>query len=136
MNNLEIHITKSESQIISIETLGKEIWTLHYSPIIGINQVNYMLEKFQSKKAIQRQLEEGYIYYNISINKKDIGYFSVQPRSEKLFLSKVYLIEKQRGNGYFSQVLNFIEDLAINLKINTIELTVNKYNEQSISIYK
>lgn len=136
MSQLIFNITKSNQQIDSVVILGREIWTEHYAPIIGMDQVNYMLDKFQSAKAIKNQLNEGYIYYIINNGKKDIGYLSVQPRNNKLFLSKIYIHKTQRGNNYFSIALNYIENLARKANLKIIELTVNKYNKHSISIYQ
>ncbi len=46
-----------------VESLAYSIWREHYTPIIGRHQVEYMLEKFQSKEALLNQIEkEGYIY--------------------------------------------------------------------------
>ena len=135
MSSLIIQPTLTDLEIQSTVALGKEIWTEHYSPIIGLNQVNYMLNKFQSLEAIKNQIKDGYFYYNLKIDKNQIGYFSVQHRKDKLFLSKVYIHKSLRGNGYFNQVLKFIENIAKENRFPRIELTVNKYNKNSISIY-
>ncbi len=46
---------RNEDQIDIVESLANEIWTEHYTPIIGKDQVKYMLDKFQSKDARYRQ---------------------------------------------------------------------------------
>jgi RimJ/RimL family protein N-acetyltransferase len=135
-DKLSIIDVSTSEQIELVESLGDEIWTEHYSPIIGKDQVDYMLEKFQSVQAITNQVNSEYSYYLLNVGKGSIGYFSVQPRKNKLFLSKIYILKHERGNGYFTQVLKFIENLTTQLSLNEIELTVNKYNEDSISIYK
>ena len=38
----------TEHQIEIVESLAREIWTEHYVAIIGIEQVDYMLDRFQS----------------------------------------------------------------------------------------
>ena len=43
-------------QIKAIVEMAKEIWTEHYTPIIGKDQVDYMLDKFQSNDAISGQI--------------------------------------------------------------------------------
>ena len=48
-------------QIETVVELAKEIWTEHYVPIIGIEQVEYMLAKSQSFDAISNQIaNEGF----------------------------------------------------------------------------
>jgi diamine N-acetyltransferase len=60
-----------EDQITIVETLAGEIWTEHYTPIIGKEQVRYMLDKFQSKDAISGQIrDEGFQYFLIEEGKK------------------------------------------------------------------
>ena len=50
----------SNQDFSQIETLAREIWEEHYTPIIGAEQVAYMLDKFQSVAAMQKQIKEGY----------------------------------------------------------------------------
>ena len=62
-----------------ISKLAKDIWTEHYTPIIGVAQVNYMLEKFQSEKAITDQsLINNYKYFTIYNQSDAIGYLSIK----------------------------------------------------------
>lgn len=116
--------------------MAKEIWTTHYSPIIGINQVNYMLDQFQSIEAITNQIDEGYNYFLLKNDENNIGYLSYQIRTpHQLFLSKVYLLANHRGKGYFNQILHFLKHEAFANKANAIQLTVNKNNTNSIQTY-
>ena len=76
----------SENNLKMIETLANTIWHEHYTPIIGEEQVSYMLEKFQSVKAMFAQIEHGYHYFLISDKQKPVGYLSYEKRGEVLFL--------------------------------------------------
>ncbi len=127
----------SKAILLEIEKLAIEIWQEHYTPIIGAAQVSYMLDKFQSLAAMDRQIkEEGYLYYAIYLNNNLVGYFAVQPRTESLFLSKLYVASSMRGQGIAKLAMNFIKDLATSRNLEQIELTVNKYNKDSIAAYK
>lgn len=123
-------------ELKAIEVMADKIWKSHYTPIIGANQVEYMLEKFQSVKAMSQQIKEGYLYFTIALQDEFAGYFSIQKRKESLFLSKVYIDEQFRGKKLFDKVLKFIIDFAVEHQLKTIELTVNKYNTNSIEIYQ
>jgi len=115
--------------IDAIVALAKPIWHEHYTPIIGEQQVNYMLEKFQSREAIRSQLEQGYQYFQVGEPSNLLGYFSTQFRDNaSLFISKFYLSKLARGKGIGKQMLKFIEQLANSNKCQTIDLTVNKLN--------
>lgn len=119
-----------------LEKLASNIWTEHYSPIIGIEQVNYMLEKFQSKEAMSQQMRDGYEYFVVLEDNIPVGYFSIIPREETLFLSKAYLAKSQRGKGIFSLMMKKIMEIAKTYEKSSIELTVNKENTNSIQVYK
>ena len=121
----------------AISDLAKEIWTEHYTPIIGIDQVNYMLEKFQSKKAIKSQiLDDNYQYFSLINNNTFLGYLSIKKEETALFLSKIYIAKTSRGQGIGKAAMNFVEDQAITLNCKKIYLTVNKYNSNSIKAYQ
>lgn len=125
----------SDKQIEILSDLAKEIWEHHYNPIIGASQVAYMLAKFQSKQPIKTQLNQGYKYY-LATDNEPIGYLCLDNRLEHLFISKIYLKQSTRGNGYGKTMLNFTEKYARQLKLSRILLTVNKYNESSITFYE
>ncbi len=118
-----------------IEGLANTIWRAHYIAIIGKAQVDYMLHKFQSAKAIQQQTLEGYHYYTIHFETKAIGYFAIKQDDNNLFLSKLYLLKAKRGNGFGKQAMVYIETIAKSWNCNSISLTVNKENTNAIKTY-
>lgn len=133
-------ITKvSDKNLIPVvETLAHSIWREYFVPIIGSPQVEYMLEKFQSRQAILNQIEkDGFIYYLLEDkNGNRVGYFAVVPQQKELFLSKLYVTAENRGKGYGRCALEFIETLARDNGLSNITLTVNKNNTGSINAYK
>lgn len=127
--------THSDFELIS--KLAKDIWTEHYTPIIGIDQVNYMLEKFQSENAVKNQvLNDEYKYFIISNMEFPIGYLSIKKEDSSLFLSKIYIAKTSRGQGIGKTSMNFIEEQATLLNCEKIYLTVNKHNSNSIKAYQ
>ncbi|MBE9560420.1 MAG: GNAT family N-acetyltransferase [Proteobacteria bacterium] len=133
-----MHIEKisNNHQIEIIEALACEIWNEHFTPIIGKAQVDYMLEKFQSKKSIAKQIENGHLYFLIRKNSRHIGYLGASPESSHLFLSKLYITSAERGKGYGRKAIKFLEDLAIEKELRKILLTVNRNNSDTIETYK
>jgi diamine N-acetyltransferase len=117
--------------------LAYEIWNEHYVPIIGQDQVSYMVDKFQSFEAISAQIkEDDYEYYIINYAFEPSGYIGIKPSGEELFLSKFYIIGNKRGKGLGKRGVEFIIKLAKELGIRTISLTVNKENVNSIKAYE
>ncbi|MGD1005815.1 MAG: GNAT family N-acetyltransferase [Ignavibacteriaceae bacterium] len=126
----------TESQADVVEALAVEIWNEHYTPIIGKQQVSYMLEKFQSKEAMKEQIKNGYTYYLVEEGGCNIGYIGIELKKDELFLSKLYIKSSERGKGYGKKAVQFLEDLARGKKLNKISLTVNKNNVKSIAVYE
>jgi len=139
MNSSQITIecVQSPEEIQITSKLATDIWNEYYVPIIGQEQVNYMVDKFQSPNAIETQIKnEGYEYYVINHLLEPMGYISVKLYGNELFLSKFYIDKQKRGTGLGKAGLNFIMSRAKELKANSITLTVNKYNLDSIKVYE
>ena len=118
-----------------IEALAREIWTEHYTPIIGAEQVSYMLQHFQSRSAIEADLENGYVYSIVTLGGEPCGYSAVRPDPDGLFLSKLYVREAARGQGIARAMLNAAEAAAREAGTARIWLTCNKYNTASLAAY-
>ncbi len=131
-----IEIVSGENQIETIEGLACKIWNEYFTSIIGKAQVDYMLEKFQSKKVITEQIENGFLYFIIKNNNEPIGYIGVLPKENQLFLSKIYITSAERGKGHGRKAIEFLVNLAIEEGLNKISLTVNRNNSATIKTYK
>ncbi|MDA8030391.1 MAG: GNAT family N-acetyltransferase [Alphaproteobacteria bacterium] len=131
----------TESDIHAVAALANEIWREHYEPIIGLAQVEYMLEKFQSAAAIAAQIaEEGFCYYLIRADgdggQGDIGYLGFQREGAVMFLSKLYVKKSARGCGFGARAVGFLRELAREQGMEKIRLTVNKGNALAIAAYE
>jgi len=136
MNQIELIKVSDINAVNLVEALAAEIWTEYYTPIIGKAQVEYMLETLQSAKAINSQIENGFVYYLIKEEKDFRGYIAITLREKDLFLSKIYIKSSCRGLGYGRQVLEFVEKIAKENNLPKITLTVNKNNTESIKAYE
>ena len=134
---LEFKAVKSDEEIKNTAKLAKQIWNQHFITIISQSQIDYMVEKFQSEKAMTKQISEGYTYYNFILDGEVIGYFGICPKEDNtLFLSKLYLKKEYRGNGYARRAFEFMKKLAEEKGYSMIWLTVNKHNDSTIAVYK
>lgn len=127
----------SEEDIAEVARLAREIWQEHYLPIIGQDQVGYMLEKFQSRGAITRQIAQKHEYYLVLDRGHSAGYVSIvlDTGESKLLLSKIYIRKELRGLGLGKETLEFVENICRQHGITVIRLTVNKNNTSSMSWY-
>ncbi|MBN1871338.1 MAG: GNAT family N-acetyltransferase [Candidatus Omnitrophica bacterium] len=138
MNEVSIVPVEDTASIKEVASLAREIWREHYIAIIGEPQVEYMLGRFQSDRAIAAQIEEGYIYYLMKLHGMPVGYLSIKPQEEtkEIFLSKLYIKADHRRKGYGRIAIRFIEDSAKKRNLHSIALTVNKHNTDAISAYQ
>ncbi len=127
---------KDIRQIETVEKLAREIWIEHYTPIIGKDQVLYMLDKFQSIDTISSQIDKGIEYFLIMENEAPIGYMALEPKKNELFLSKIYILSSMRGKGLGRKAIEFAAKFARKKKLGKITLTVNKGNLSSIKAYE
>ena len=127
----------TDDQIRATARLAWEIWTEHFTAIIGADQVDYMLDKIQSVNAITDQIRnKGYIYYLIEEDKQAIGYFAIVQQEDALFLSKLYIRKTMRGKGIARKTLEFIKSIALERNLGKITLTVNRHNIGPIAAYE
>ncbi|WP_298553500.1 GNAT family N-acetyltransferase [uncultured Algibacter sp.] len=119
-----------------IETLADTIWREHYIPIVGKPQIDYMLDKFQSVMAIEKQVEDGFEYFSIFYNGTLVGYISIKQETNALFLSKIYVLSYYRGKKIGKTAMEFIEQKANIYQLKNIRLTVNINNTNSIKAYE
>jgi len=129
-----------EAQCAAVAELADEIWHEHYTPIIGAEQVEYMVAKFQSAEQILMDIKEnGFIYFTAREKGKDklIGYCGVAPQEGCLLISKLYVHSDFRGNGISRSFLEKVFTLArLEYGLEKIRLTVNKYNENAIAVHQ
>ena len=133
---INFHEVKSDSDLLLIESMANTIWHEHYTPIIGHEQVVYMLDKFQSVNTMKAQIDAGYHYFTINKDDKSIGYLSFNKRNKELFLSKIYVLKELRGKGIGKKAMTFVLDMAKGLDCMKVSLTVNKFNHNSIRAYE
>ena len=91
----------TQDQITTVAQLASMIWNEHFPAIIGQEQVNYMLEKFQSYQTIYEQISAGYRYHLLELNHHSIGYLAIKidQVDAHMQLSKFYLLQQVRRQG-------------------------------------
>jgi len=134
---IQIKPVTTESEINEIAGLAKIIWNDHYVSIIGKDQVNYMLGKYQTPKAISAQIDkDGFEYLLIIADELTVGYIGIIQRHNELFLSKFYILDSERGKGIGHAGLEFLKSRCQASGTDFITLTVNKNNLSAILAYE
>lgn len=134
---IEVRICESEEHLQVLAALAKRIWNQYFLGLISQAQIDYMVEMNQSYHAIKKAIkEQHYTYFLAYKNEQMIGYCGVKPEENRLFLSKLYVAEEARGKGVSSILLQEAITFARSLQLSSIYLTCNKYNENSLAVYR
>lgn len=127
-----------DEQIKQLAGIADIVWHEWFPSILSTEQIDYMVDKFQSYKAIKAQIKDGYEYFFVNVDGVNVGYTGVHIEQDmsKMFISKVYLLKDFRGRGYASEVFAFLEDKCTRNNLKSMYLTVNKNNSQAIAVYE
>lgn len=132
---VEFKIVDKEN-IKELANLASEIWHEYWTCLLSEEQIDYMVEKFQSENAIIEQIKnENYAYFFIIKDGIKCGYFGISRKEDYLFLSKLYLKKEYRHQGVGRKAFEKIVEIAKDFGYSSIKLTVNKNNKKTIDAY-
>ena len=108
-----------------------------YREMLSPDQIDYMMEWMYSLPNLEKQLNDGHVYYIAMLGDEPCGYVSVQYEGDtsdgkaQFHLHKIYIMPAHQGKGLgrilFNQVLDFAKNTASGKPI-TIELNMNRDN--------
>ena len=133
---LDFRFLNKKSDFEELQPFAASIWEQHYAPIIGSDQVSFMLKKYQSAEAMYDQFSKGYTYALVLYEGQRAGYFAyVSESEEEVFISKLYIHIDFRRRGIGKKILDFISKQAKEQGFQWVKLSVNKDNVDSIQFY-
>jgi len=95
---LAFHPVRTEEEIGTLARLASEIWNEYFVEIISVEQIDYMVDKFQSYPALTELIgRQGYEYYFMNDGGENVGYIGIKAEASKLFLSKFYIRKEHRA---------------------------------------
>ena len=130
---LQKKLVQSANDKAQLEALVQDIWPAVYLPLLGAEQVAYMLATYQSLSKIETEIAQGAHYYLVYEGTSLCGYTAYEERETELYLSKLYLSAAARGKGLARDIFNWYEEVAGG---KPICLRVNKQNQQAIEVYE
>ena len=126
-------IPATSHDIATIYNLAVKIWNYHYVPIIGKEQVDFMLQNMYSEKALVEQMQvKKHQFYIVNHDENTIGYISISGTKD-VFIHKFYIDQDVQSKGIGTDVFNAIK--KINQTAKTYKLTVNRKNFTAINFY-
>ena len=109
---MDIREINSEADVRRLVKVAREVWREANVSFCTAEQVEYMIERFQSFEAVSGQMMQGYRYFVVEEDGEILGYFGVQPQGERLFLSKFYIRKENRGRRIFSLGIGYMKALC------------------------
>ena len=111
MNTLEFEKADTKEKIKQLADTADEIWHEYFTCILSESQIDYMVDKYQSEKAVTEQIaNKNYSYFLVRLGEILIGYVGISPEEEtkRLFLSKFYLKKNARPGICLADVQLYI----------------------------
>ncbi|WP_299454447.1 GNAT family N-acetyltransferase [uncultured Microscilla sp.] len=134
---IELKQAKTTADYQTIEQLAREIMPEVYQGIVPPAHVDFFLTTFQTTHVIARQINEAhYQYYLLWLNGQVAGYLGIQLLSDRIHLSKLYVLKKFRGKKLGKAALEFVDKVAQEKGANQVDLFVNIGNKETINFYK
>lgn len=133
---VSVKLAENNDDIKKIAALAEIIWHEYFSSLLSPEQIDYMVEKFQSYEAISEAVNnDGYKYYMAYCGDDLCGYLGYHNEGGgTVFISKIYVRADMRRKGIASAML---ERLRKDEKgVDKWYLTVNRYNSGSIAVYE
>jgi diamine N-acetyltransferase len=120
-----------------IRQLTMEVWPATYVPIVGEEQVAYMLQQFYAPESLAAQMEQGHRFILAFSNGDAVAFASyseIEPRIYKLH--KLYILPSQQGMGVGRFMINYIVGDIKSTGATALHLNVNRYNHSAIAFYE
>lgn len=119
-----------------VEQLAWDILPDFYADTIADEHTRFFIEKLLSVQAIEEQVAKDFDYYLLQLAELTVGFMGLRKAPPTLFLSKIYILNSQRGKKVGGTSIQFVEAFARNNGYERIELEVNKHNKKTITIYE
>lgn len=128
----------TEADFATVAQLGDTIWRAHYSKLISMAQIEYMLAGRYSPERLSAYLNapDRWLYL-LRLDNRAVGYcsYALTGNPGELKLEQLYLLPELHGKGLGRFMLAHVEAEARRLGCTTLLLTVNKGNATSIAVY-
>lgn len=136
MNNYSL-IKATKADLPTIHDMAQVTFRHTYREMLSPDQIDYMMEWMYALPSLEKQLNDGHVYYIAMLGDEPCGYVSVQYEGDtpdgkaQFHLHKIYIMPAHQGKGLgrilFNQVLDFARNAASGKPI-AIELNMNRDN--------
>jgi ribosomal protein S18 acetylase RimI-like enzyme len=121
-----------EADIPSIQNIAKITWQPTYVPLLGQEQVDYMLEKMYNKGVLLEQFSQGDVFLIAQLGMKEVGFAAyglIDEDNQRYKLHKIYVLPETHGKGVGKFLINEVVDQVRSAGGKSLELNVNRSNK-------
>jgi len=129
-----MNVRKADKKDIKhIQQIAEIAWRPTYLDIIGEEQCAFMLEWMYNSKTLEEQMDKGIHFFIAENNANEAIGFAAFEKIDQLKgkLHKLYTLPDKKEKGTGSLLLQTVKNLAKALKLQLIELNVNRKNSAS-----
>jgi N-acetylglutamate synthase-like GNAT family acetyltransferase len=120
------------ADVEAILQIAEQTWWPTYEPLLGKEQVAFMLGELYTADKITKQVKEKQQDFLLLLEDgQPVAFAAYSPRDEDeniYKLHKLYCLPITQGKGYGKILINAVADKVIEAGKNTLDLNVNRYN--------
>lgn len=123
--------TAGKEDLSTVQKIAFQTYGPTYTAILGPDQVDYMLKKFYSKKALSEQFDQGHVFLIANNLGMDVGFasYSLTDAKGKIFhLQKLYVLPGIQGSRNGISLLNAVIARVSQQGGKVLQLNVNRLN--------
>jgi diamine N-acetyltransferase len=129
----------TEADFSTLRALGETIWRQHYSAIISMAQIDYMLAGRYVPEKLRAYLGAQDRWLKLlMVDGNAVGYcsYAFTDTAAEMKLEQLYLLATFKGQGLGGLMLRHVEAQVLAHGKSLLMLTVNKHNTDSLAVYR
>ncbi|WP_374948581.1 GNAT family N-acetyltransferase [Mucilaginibacter sp.] len=121
------------NDVDAILQIANDTWWPTYAPLLGKDQVTYMLAAIYAPEKIRQQVKNGGQSFLLLLEDNEpVAFAAYSPRDEdaEIYkLHKLYCLPKTQGKGYGKILIDTVADRTRQAGKHILELNVNRHNK-------
>ena len=121
----------SAEDIDQVSELANRIWPVAYADLLTTSQIEYMLNWMYSLDKLKEEFHKGHLFYITKLDSEEVGFVGLEPnfpKSDCLRIHKIYLHPNFHGKKIGKWMMEKVEGVASELKMQYLHLNVNRQN--------
>lgn len=118
-----------------VRALARRIWPECFAGILPADIISPMVEAIYAPDELRADIDRrGHIYWLVQVDGEDAGYCSAYREGERLWIKKLYLLDRCRGLGLGKRLIATARQAFPGAA--SLALYVNEGNAPAIAFYK